>query len=104
MPACIIYRGGTVVEAVGERSDLVKRSSFSDLFKGPVDIPDGLLGRNYFFAIELKDILEHTVRGRMRRTEVQRSGRFFNAALRKLYMMFCHFDLKVSDTFKVSDT
>jgi hypothetical protein len=82
MPAHIIDRRRTIVQPVRQRRDLVQRPPLGQLLKSAMDIPHSLLRRDDPFAVQLKDILEHPMRRRMRRPQVQRGGGLLDAAFR----------------------
>ena len=73
VPPNIIDRGRTIVQAVGDRCDLVERPVLCQFLKSPVDISYGWLSAYDTFTIHFQDILENTVRGRVRRPQVQGS-------------------------------
>src|SRR5450432_3399837 len=88
MPTHIVDGRGAVVEPVGQRSDLVQRPPFGDLFKSAVDIAYGLLRRDDPFAVALEDILEHAVGGRVRGPEVEGRSGLLDAAFGQFDMLF----------------
>src|SRR5205085_2178003 len=72
------------------RSDLIEWSSFSNLFKSTVYVTYGLCCRYYPFAIELKNILEDTMSGRMGRTKIERRSLFSDRAFRQRNVVIRH--------------
>src|SRR5688500_7389942 len=90
MPSHIVDGRRAVIQPVSQRGDLVKWSSLSKLCKRPVNVCYSLFSRNNTFTIQLQNILEYTVRGRVRRSQVQRGGLFFNRTIRKCNVLVGH--------------
>ena len=70
MPAHIVDGRRTIIQPVGERCDLVKRSAFCNFFKSTVNITDSLFCRNNSFTIQFQNILKHTMCSRVCRPQV----------------------------------
>src|SRR5690606_26077342 len=71
MPSHIVDGCRAIVQSVGERSDLIVSTAFSDFLKSPVDIPNCGHTTDNSFSIYLQYVLEHTMSSRMCRPKIQ---------------------------------
>ena len=63
--------GGHVVHAVDIGVELRVRAVFGDLLHAAMQVSDDAIGPQDFFAIQLEDDAQHSVRGRVLRTHVE---------------------------------
>ena len=71
VPADVIDRRGTIIQTVGDRRDLVIRTSFGEFFKCAMNVSDRRLRLHDDLAIHFQNVLKNSVRRRVRRSQVQ---------------------------------